>query len=225
MVLKARGLDSVESRKAWSELFTVYWFPLYAYLRSRGASIHDAEDLTQGFFESLFSKDRLAEADANKGKLRSFLLSMLRNYSATEWRKARTQKRGGRIPMISLDVNAAEERLHITEHMDPEAEFNRKWAYTLLEDTMREVRASVEGRFGAKTFRAILPHLVRDSDRLDYERLARGLKHTSGNLRLIVHRARGLFGEVLRQKVRNTLMDESELEEELRYIFSLFSQR
>ena len=56
-----------------------YWFPIYAYIRRSGASSHDAEDLTQGFFARLLEKDILAAADPGKGKLRTFLLSCVRH--------------------------------------------------------------------------------------------------------------------------------------------------
>lgn len=73
------------ARRAMGELTQAYWFPLYAYLRRRGYTPPQAEDLIQGFFTQLLEKDALACVDQAKGKFRSFLLASLKNFLANEW--------------------------------------------------------------------------------------------------------------------------------------------
>jgi|MDTC01.3.fsa_nt_gb RNA polymerase sigma-70 factor (ECF subfamily) len=72
------------SPKPGPTFFKFYWLPLYAYVRRLGYNIHDAENLTQGFFHKLISQDSLSSADPARGRLRAFLLSMLKNHLATE---------------------------------------------------------------------------------------------------------------------------------------------
>jgi len=38
------------ARAALAQLCQTYWAPLYGFVRSRGYSVHDAQDLTQSFF-------------------------------------------------------------------------------------------------------------------------------------------------------------------------------
>jgi RNA polymerase sigma-70 factor (ECF subfamily) len=58
-------------------LCRTYWYPLYAYVRRRGLTAEDAEDVTQSYFAALIERDYLAQADRNKGRLRSCLLVSL----------------------------------------------------------------------------------------------------------------------------------------------------
>ena len=64
----------------------------------------DAEDLTQAFFAWLLERDWLEQADQQRGRFRSFLLTSFSRFLANEWDKARTQKRGGgRIVSLPFD--------------------------------------------------------------------------------------------------------------------------
>jgi len=46
----AAGRGDTRARDALDHLCQTYWYPLYAYARRRGCSLHDAQDLTQEFF-------------------------------------------------------------------------------------------------------------------------------------------------------------------------------
>ena len=49
VVLAAGEENTPESAAALEQLCGTYWFPLYAYVRRRGYSPEDAQDLTQQF--------------------------------------------------------------------------------------------------------------------------------------------------------------------------------
>ena len=70
------------ARAALAQLCESYWAPLYTFVRSRGYSVHDAQDLTQEFFAYLIEHKIYARADREKGKFRSFLLASLNNFLA-----------------------------------------------------------------------------------------------------------------------------------------------
>jgi RNA polymerase sigma-70 factor (ECF subfamily) len=95
VVLSARGGDASMATLALSELCEVYWMPLYSFARRTGKSAEDAEDLTQAFFARLIEKDLFSKANAERGKLRSFLLGAFKNFLSDEWDKSRALKRGG----------------------------------------------------------------------------------------------------------------------------------
>jgi DNA-directed RNA polymerase specialized sigma24 family protein len=102
LVCAAGSADTQVARDALESLCQTYWYPLYAYVRSRGNAPHDAQDLTQGFFCKLLEKDYLADADPARGRLRSFLLTSLKHYMANDWDKARALKRGGDQVFVSM---------------------------------------------------------------------------------------------------------------------------
>jgi DNA-directed RNA polymerase specialized sigma24 family protein len=56
IVSAAGGEDSGACRAALAALCETYWYPLYAYVRRRGADADDARDLTQGFLASLLDR-------------------------------------------------------------------------------------------------------------------------------------------------------------------------
>ena len=111
VVLAARDTDSPEADAALAELCRTYWYPLYAFVRRKGHSPHDAQDLTQAFFARLLEKNYVAQADRERGRFRTYLLAALTHFLSDEWDKARRLKRGGGREFISFD--AAEERYRL----------------------------------------------------------------------------------------------------------------
>src|SRR5437773_11218214 len=108
VVLAAGQSSSPASQAALEQLCRRYWYPLYAYVRRRGSSPEDAQDLTQGFFERLLERDLLADLRPSGARFRSFLLHALKNHLASEWTRAHAGKRGGTITVLSLDELSTE---------------------------------------------------------------------------------------------------------------------
>jgi hypothetical protein len=109
MVLKA-GPENWEGREALENLCRAYWYPLYSFLRRKGNSPDESQDLVQGFFEQLLKKEYLESVQREKGKFRTFLLTSLTHFATNEWDKARRLKRGGGQEFVSIDARDAEER-------------------------------------------------------------------------------------------------------------------
>src|SRR5205814_2172953 len=133
VVLAAGRQDTTRARDALATLCQVYWYPLYAYVRRRGYSPHDAQDLAQEFFARLLQKNTLGAITREKGKFRSFLLPALNHFMVDQWRKARTGRRGGG-GIVSLDARDAETRLgrEPVDALTPEKSFEQNWALALL---------------------------------------------------------------------------------------------
>ena len=93
IVLKAGQGESQQADDALEKLCRAYWYPIYIFLRRSGWTAHDAEDLTQAFFERVLEKDYLQAVDRTKGKFRSFLLAMLRHFIANHRRDAGAEAR------------------------------------------------------------------------------------------------------------------------------------
>src|SRR5687767_11857348 len=113
VVLSARGKASPEADAALAELCRTYWYPLYAFVRRKGHQPHDAQDLTQAFFARLLEKNYVAQADRDRGRFRTYLLTALTHFLADEWDKAQRLKRGGGREIFSFDAGLAEERYRL----------------------------------------------------------------------------------------------------------------
>ena len=109
VVLAAGQGEATRFHEALAHLCQTYWYPLYAYARRRGCSPHDAQDLTQEFFSRLLEGNWVAQADRQRGRFRAFLLSAMKHFMANEWHKDHAQKRGGLLPVFSLDDETAEQ--------------------------------------------------------------------------------------------------------------------
>jgi len=119
-VLRVSANDSNEdARKALAAFSEAYWPPLYTFVRRRGYSPADAQDMVQGFFVHLFERNTLSHAEQEKGRLRTFLLVSLQNFLLTERTRMRAIKRGGSQQIVSFDLNLpeAEAAMQATAHL------------------------------------------------------------------------------------------------------------
>src|SRR5260370_23501013 len=112
VVLAAGDTASPQAEVALAELCRTYWYPLYAFVRRKGHSPHDAQDLTQAFFARLLEKNYVAQADRERGRFRTYLLA-LTHFLADEWDKARRLKRRGARRIISFAAASADVRYRL----------------------------------------------------------------------------------------------------------------
>ena len=209
IVLQARQEASPEeSHAALEELCRQYWFPLYAFARRRGHAPCDAEDLTQSFFAELLSTQLFHGADPAQGRLRTFLLTAFQRCLTDEYRREHAQKRGGGQQVISIDMEAAEERLRaeFAHHDTPEAAFDVRWAVALLDSAMALLEQEYVARENPGAFEALRPFLTAAQTHAEgYEELAGKLNVTKVAARQAVHRMRERFRQLLRRCVTDTL--------------------
>ena len=219
VVLAATGATP-QAERALEEICQTYWFPLYAYIRRRGHSAEDAEDLTQEFFHQLLKHQWIADADREKGRLRAFLITALKHFMAKEWRRASAQKRGGGQPILSLDSSIAEGRYasNETPRLEAEALFDRQWALTLLELTMKQLANEYADAGKTAEFAKLKDGLVIAHQAINYPSLSAELDMTEGAVRVAVHRMRKRFRQLYRAEVAQTLPPGADLDDELRYL-------
>ena len=128
VVLSAGHTDSSQAAEALARLCQVYWYPLYSYVRRRGHSPEDAQDLTQEFFARLLARNWVGSADPQKGRFRTFLLTAMNHFLADEWDRLRAQKRGGGQRVLPLEVESAETRFRLepADPLTPEMIYERR---------------------------------------------------------------------------------------------------
>jgi RNA polymerase sigma-70 factor (ECF subfamily) len=227
LVTAAGKQNTPESRRALSDLCRLYWYPVYAFVRRRGYTAEDALDLTQGFFTRLIDKNDLAAADRTRGRFRAWLLTAVKHYLANEWDKATAEKRGGGRAVFSFDINPddAESRYRRepAHQVTPERIFDRRWALTLLEQTLAALEAESAAEGKRELYEALKPTLTadgRDARDESYKDLAVRLGTSEGALKVAAHRLRRRYRDLLRGEIAETVEREEEVDEEIRDLFA-----
>jgi RNA polymerase sigma factor (sigma-70 family) len=225
LIVRAASDDQSERDTALAEICTLYWPPVYAFIRSRGHSPHDAEDLTQGLFAELIERQDFARADSKHGKLRSYLLTSATNHLASERRKQRRIKRGGTDALLSIDARTAEMRCLIPEPVDelsPDRVFERQWAITVME----RVVCSLEERYVQKgqgeIFNALKPFINLTEIPAPQGDVAEQLGMTGQALRVALYRLRQRYAGLLRETVSETLGADENVDAEIAHLISTF---
>jgi RNA polymerase sigma-70 factor (ECF subfamily) len=224
VVLSARDKASPQAAEALEKLCRAYWYPLYAHVRWLGYSPHDAEDLTQEFFVRLLRNDVLDAVERERGRFRSFLLMALKRFVSDEWDRARAQKRGGGLRPVPLDAVEAECRYQSEPAQLPaDRMYERRWALTLLAQTMARLRAEFERAGHGDDFERLKRFLTSDKREIPYAEAARELNMGEGALRVAVHRLRKRFRELFREEIAHTVARAEDVEEEFRHLLAALS--
>jgi RNA polymerase sigma-70 factor (ECF subfamily) len=213
--------SSVESRDALASLCETYWYPLYAYVRRKGHQAAEAQDLTQSFFAELLEKERFQLADRERGRFRSFLLASLNNFIANQWRRDNAEKRGGRSTLLSIDVGTGEARyLHEPSHeITAERIFERRWAMTLLEQTVSRLSDEYTRSDKSDLFEALKGHLGQGTT-TPYREVAERLGMSETAVKVAAHRMRKRCGQILREEISHTVNDPGAVDAELQQLFA-----
>ena len=218
VVLEAAQPESPGAVEAFARLYRDYWYPLYAYVRRRGRSPQESEDLTQDFFVCLLQRDRLHGLVQGGGRFRSFLLKALQNFLANEWDRASAKKRGGGRCIVSLEEVDAESRyLADAANADPELAFERQWAFAVIEHAMKHLETELRAAGKERQFQLLRPHLQGDRNGRPYADLAAEWGVSESAVKMTVHRMRRRYVELLRAEVARTVGD-ADVESELRHL-------
>jgi len=225
IVLQAGREEGEKTKAALSELIATYWYPLYAYVRRRGYSADDAQDLTQAFFTRLLEKNVGGVADPARGRFRAFLLGSLKNFLANEWDRVNAQKRGGGRKLLSLDYEFADEKFRREPvcRLTPEMEFERNWALAVLDRALARVQKIYVGRGKPQLFEQLKPALVSTEDDTSRREMALALGMTEGAVKVALHRMRNAFRECLREEIGETVGEERDLDDELQALIEALS--
>jgi RNA polymerase sigma factor (sigma-70 family) len=224
VVLAAGRNDTTRAHDALAKLCQAYWHPLYAYVRRRGYTPEDAQDLTQGFFAHLLARNAVATVHPDKGRFRSFLLASLNHFLSDEWDKTRAQKRdAGKT--ISFDTQTAETWLNQlpAQNLTPEQAFERRWALSLLEQVYRKLEDEHRQQGKDVLFDALRMTLAGPGNATPYAELARQLGMTEAAVKVTVHRLRQRYRALLRETIAETVTTRDEVEDELRYLVRILA--
>lgn len=211
------------SRAAWDKLVQIYWQAVYGYIRHRGYSPSDAEDLTQEFFVGLFSKRAFKSVTPGRGRFRSFLLVCLNRFLISRHRRSLAAIRQPQYSAISYDAPGAEAAFQadIVNYATPESLFEHQWAVALLDSTLEELRRHYSEQGKEELYEHIVVHLV-GSKEAPYAQIAAQLRISEPAVKTAVYRLRLRFRYLFREAVAATVAAE-EVDDELKHLLSILS--
>lgn len=214
--------DPARVETALDELCAAYWGPIFAYLLQSGKSHAEAQDLTQEFLEMVVRQRLLERADPASGKLRSWLLSALRNFLSNARRYETRQKRGAGAFFLPLDSDEVipELRQVVSKELSPDEAFDRAWVAVLLRRVLDVLAQQYSAAGRQSDFEALMPWLVDTGDASQSDAAAKA-GMTPANFRVQLHRLRGRYRQILRQEISATLEREEDCEQELEYLFQI----
>ncbi len=225
-MLAAGQQDWSKASEALEELCRTYWYPLYAYIRRRGYSAEDAQDLTQAFFAHLLRKDFLRGVGPEKGRFRSFLLTCLKHFLMDEWEKARTVKRGGVMPALFVEKEQAEGRYRLEPpgNTNPEALYERRWALDLLNHVLDRLRQQAVTSGKGAAFDQLQGCLLGERPAETYAQLGTQLGMSEAAVKMSVHRLRERCRELMREEIAHTVAQPEQIDEEMHYLCEVVSR-
>lgn len=220
LVLAAGRRGSAEAEAALARLCSLYWYPVFAFVRRRGHSVEEAQDLTQSFFTRLIEKQDFAAADRDRGRFRTFLLTACQHFLLNERDRGLALKRGGGHAAISIDIAAADERYQrsLSHAETPEHLYDRQWCLTLLASVLDTVQGEYRAAGNEKLFERLRGFLTMDDTAGTHAGAASDLDMTPAAVKVAVHRLRGRYREALFRRVAETVDSDEAIDDEMRYL-------
>jgi RNA polymerase sigma factor (sigma-70 family) len=222
VVLTAQD-ESPAAQEALEKLCRAYWRPIFSFVRRQGVGPEEAEDLTQGFFALLLERRDLDAVRKEKGRLRSYLLTSLKHFLASEQRRAMAIKRGKGQRLVPLEELSAKERIEMepADHLSADRLYERRWASTLMEQVLRRLKDEYRTAGNAALFDRLKGLLTDEPGAPSRAEIAARLGMTENAVWQALHRFRHRYQVLLREEISHTVAIASDIEDELRHLISV----
>ncbi len=225
VVLAAKDHGSASAGEALEKLCRTYWPPLYAFIRRKGHDESEAKDLTQEFFLKLIERDYLQHLRHQRGKFRSFMLTLLNHFLMEQHGRASTQKRGGGRSPVSLE-QMAEEGSYLGEpvdHFSPDQVFERRWAQTVFQVALNRLRDEYIETGRGPFFNLLKDFQPREPGAPSYGEIGARFGMTEAAVKSAVQRMRQRHREILREEIAQTVSGPEEIDQEIRHLREVLS--
>lgn len=227
-ILGARSDIEEERTRAYGLLVSVYWKPVYKYIRIKWHKPNeDAKDLTQGFFALAMEKGFFDRYDPANARFRTFLRTCVDGYVSNEHKAADRIKRGGEAIILSLDFSAAEEELHqdpTTPSQSVEVIFENEWIRSLFSLSLEELNRIFESQGKLTYFLLFYRYDVlqqANDEKLSYAELAREYGVAVTDVTNYLAAARREFRRIVLENLHSLTATEQEYREEARLLLGV----
>ena len=218
--LVSAASDEQQKLGALERLYRSYCTPVYFFIRRRGYSREDAQDLTQDFFLHLVEKNAFSRADPSRGKFRTFLLGALEFFLRHATERARSQRRGGQSTLVFVDAATAEAQYQLVDSaLTAEQIFDARWAGTLIEGAVARLQTEMEQAGKRELFDHIWG-FVADDEESSYLEVAQRAGLTMSAVKTAIHRLRSRYRALLRDEIARTVTSSADFDEEIRALRS-----
>lgn len=224
LIRRVQKGGEAEAARAMEEICRQYWYPIYAFARRGGFSAEDAEDLTQTFFQRLISSETIQAVQQEKGRLRTFMLALLKRVIANHFRREGAEKRGGsRQATLSFHDVQAEDRYirELADIHDPDTLFDRAWAHGILAAAEKSLRHDYAKAENLDSFEQLRQFLPLGDNATPYADAAKRLGIAEPTLRLQIHRMRKRYGKLIEEAIAETVGSPEEVKEELGHLMAV----
>ena len=226
VVAQSALTDVPEAADALAQLCEMYWPPIYSFVRRRGYSPPDAQDLTQSFFAYFLRTKAYARTDRLHGRFRSFLLASVKHFLANDWDRTQAIRRGGNYEFVPLDQKAAEAIYDTGGASDSTAErlFDSRWAKTLAGHSLNSLKDELRTAGKLELFEQLKTFLAGDSVIPSYDEASARTGLPRATVKTQVHRLRQRYREIVRCEIARTVSSPHEVDDELHYLCNVLAQ-
>lgn len=211
------GNDDV-AHAARESLCRAYWYPIYAYIKRCGNDHHHAEDLTQDFFDYILRRPWFVRADQTRGRFRTFLLTSIDNFLKEQFGRKQARKREGRYQHIPYNLSGMETGYANDAGSNPTQRYEVEWASAIVAATLKQLEAEYADAGKGQHYPRLKRYLTIPGDATLYDETATELNISLSNAKVAVHRLRVRYGEVLRERVAQTVAAPEDIQDEVRYL-------
>src|SRR5438445_3414215 len=222
VVLTAQD-ESPAAQEALEKLCRTYWRPIFSFVRRQGVGPEEAEDLTQGFFALLLERRDLNAVRKEKGRLRSYPLTAVKHFLASEQRRAMTAKRGkGQRPLPLEELTAAERNeIEPADRLSADRIYERRWALALLDQVLTQLGDEYRSAGNVRFFEQMKKMLMDEPGRPSQAQVASEFDMTENAVKQAFYRFRQRYQTLLREEIAHTVATPSDIEDELRHLIAV----
>jgi RNA polymerase sigma-70 factor (ECF subfamily) len=204
---------------AINRLIAAYWKPVFHYLRAKGQPAAQAEDLTQEFFLCFLDRGWLSPADAQRGRFRNYLCTLLRYFAYSQTVRAKRQKVFERhLVSIHSLIQDSDRAYEPPARETPEEAFEKQWHVGVREAVRQNLRNFYEGLNKPKEWLrfeifAAYYFVERAEDQPTQEALAARFGVSREQVRYALATVHRRYERFARQELRDQVGSEDDVEE------------
>ena len=216
LVEHSRGTDE-SARLALSELCALCYAPVHKFVTLWCGDAVQSRDLTHAFFARVLEGEALNGAQRERGRFRSYLLGAVKHFLCEARMHEQRQKRGLQHEHVEIEAEALQD----DQELPPDAQFDRAWAWALLERSLAALQQEMVAAEKGEVFEALKPWLAGTSQQGQQLPVAKQLGISETAVRVLVHRLRKRFREIIEAEVSQTLEPGEDVAAELRHLLAV----